>query len=147
MSPTELPEELIDFVGYITKTYDTALKIVEVGVGRFCQVAVEIKRRLPHVEMVVTDVDTEMLSQARHRYPILKVVQDNVIKPNINFYKDAKLIYSIRAPPELWPALVELAHNVQADLIIRPLPTETPMPISTFRLVNFGKARFYTWHT
>lgn len=146
MSSTELLEELIDFVGYIIKTYGKALKIVEVGVGRFCEIAVELKRRLPKVEVVVTDINIEMLSQARRRYSILKVVQDNVIRPNIEVYKDAELIYSIRAPPELWPALVELANRVQADLMVRPLPTETPMPIPTFRLVNFGKARFYTWH-
>lgn len=141
-----LPGEFMDFVDYIVKTYGRALKIVEVGVGRFCEVAVEIKRRLPHVEVVVTDVNVETVREVRQMYPMLKVAQDNVTNPNISSYTNANLVYSIRAPPELWLELMDLAQRVHADLIIRPLPTETPVTLLNFKLVNFGKARFYIWH-
>lgn len=43
MSQTVLPEEFASLVDYITKTYRHVPKIVEVGVGRFCKVAVELK--------------------------------------------------------------------------------------------------------
>lgn len=143
MSQTVLPEEFASLVDYITKTYRHVPKIVEVGVGRFCKVAVELKKRLPQVEIIITDISADAVEEAKHTCPTLKVAQDDVTNPNITLYKNADLIYSIRAPPELWPALAELAKQVDSDLIIRPLPQESPIPMANFRLVNFGEARFY----
>jgi len=138
-----LPEEFVDFVNYIVSTYSDALKIVEVGIGRFCAVAAEIKRLLPNTEVIVTDFDIAAVNEAKSRHPLLKVVKDDVEKPNLELYRNADLIYSIRAPPELWPTIVNLSELIHSDLIIRPLPTETPIIIHGFRLVNFGRTRFY----
>ncbi len=143
MLSIELPEEFVDFVNYITSKYSSALKIVEVGIGRFCTVAAEIKHLLPNTEIVVTDCDIIVLNEAKEKYPSLKVVKDDVEKPNIELYRNANLIYTIRAPPELWPKMVNLSKLANSDLIIRPLSTETPITIQGFTLVNFGKTRFY----
>ena len=143
MHSTGLPEEFVDFVNYIISTYSNALKIVEVGVGRFCAVAAEIKRLLPNTEVIVTDSDITAINEAKRKHPSLKVVKDDVEKPNIELYRNADVIYSIRAPPELWPKMVNLSELIHSDLIIRPLPTETPVTIHGFRLVNFGRTRFY----
>jgi uncharacterized UPF0146 family protein len=138
-----LPEEFVDFVNYIINTYSGASKIVEVGVGRFCAVAAEIKHLLPNTEVIVTDSDITAINEANRKYSSLKVVKDDVEKPNIKLYRNADIIYSIRAPPELWPKIVHLSELIHSNLIIFPLPTETPVTIHGFRLVNFGRARFY----
>ncbi len=143
MSPTTPPEEFESLVDYIVKTYRHMSKIVEVGIGRFCGVAIELKKRLPQVEIIVTDISEEAIEEVKRLYPTLKAVRDDVTNPNLDLYKNADLVYSIRAPPELWPALADLAQKVGSALIIRPLPPESPIPMANFRLVNFGEARFY----
>jgi uncharacterized UPF0146 family protein len=143
LHPAVLPEEFVDFVNYIITKYRGASKIVEIGIGRFCAVAAEIKHLLPDAEVIVTDSDITAINEANRKYPSLKVVKDDVEKPNIELYRNADIIYSIRAPPELWPKIVHLSELINSSLIIRPLPTETPVTIRGFRLVNFGRTRFY----
>lgn len=128
---------------YIARNYSKALKIVEVGIGKFCEVAAEIKRRLPQTEVVVTDTRIEAIREVERKYPSLKAVQDDVTRPNLTVYTNANLIYSIRFPPELWPKLAELSELLNVDIILRPLSTETPVALPKFKLVNFGRTRFY----
>ena len=49
---------------------------------------------------------------------------DDITNPDLNIYRDASLIYSIRPPEELQQHIKVVAEAVGADLIIKPLSTE-----------------------
>lgn len=51
----------------------------------------------------------------------LKAFIDDVLKPRIELYKSADLIYSIRPPSELIPKIIELSELVSSDVLIAPL--------------------------
>lgn len=111
---------------WISKNYHGARKIVEVGVGSFPSVAASIKKRLPNVDVVVTDIDGEKLNAIRKGYPELKLraEMDNIITPRLEVYLGSSLIYSLKTPPELVPYVVKVAKIVGADTLIRPLSGE-----------------------
>jgi len=103
-----------DFSEYIIQNYSHANCIVEVGVGRFNPVALDLQRRLK-VNIIMTDI------KPCHQL----VVQDDITHPDLKIYKEAELIYSIRPPEELHPYLQRLAEEVGADLIIKPFSTDS----------------------
>lgn len=119
------------FQDYIQKTYGDASLIVEVGVGRFPVVALNLK--LHHkLNIVMTDIK-----------PSHDIILDDICHPNLKIYKHAELIYSIRPPEELHTCLVEVAKSVKSDLIIKPLSTDNINSKKDFKLINYGKAVFY----
>ncbi|NOZ59147.1 MAG: hypothetical protein GXO66_06185 [Euryarchaeota archaeon] len=114
--------------GYIAENYTRDTRIVEVGVGRNRQVLEELRRR----GFEVLGVD---LAGGEG------VVVDNVLSPRLEVYHGAGLIYSIRPPPELYPALLSVARKAGADLLIRPMSTDPPP--EGMRLVNYRGEFFY----
>lgn len=116
---------------YIQRNYSHAHKIVEVGVGTFPGVAWDLKRYLK-LNIVMTDI-----------IPSHDIIQDDICNPNLKIYKGAELIYSIRPPEELHPCLVRVAKEVESDLIIKPLSTDTIISKENFKLINYKKAVFY----
>ena len=114
---------------FLKKNYSSAAKVVEVGVGSERGVLNELKSSIKG-EVLGVDV-------AGGR----SVIKDDVFSPNLEIYLGAELIYSLRPPPELYPALLSLAEKVGADLIIRPMSTDPPPP--GMRLVNYRGDFFY----
>ncbi|HNS24618.1 MAG TPA: UPF0146 family protein [Methanobacteriaceae archaeon] len=121
-----------DFSEYIIQHYSHAHRIVEVGVGRFYPVALDLQRRLK-VNIIRTDI------KPCHQ----DVVQDDITHPDLKIYKGAELIYSIRPPEELHPYLQKVAGDVGADLIIKPFYTDTINTPKKMKLINYKRAVFF----
>jgi hypothetical protein len=121
-----------DFIDYIIKYYSQSPCIVEVGVGCFTLVARTLEEHLK-VDIVMTDI------KPCHE----GIVQDDISHPNLKIYKNAGLIYSIRPPEELHPYLEDLAHEIGADLIIKPISTDSINTKKKMKLVNYKKSFFY----
>ena len=121
-----------DFSNYIIANYRNASLIVEVGVGGFPLVALTLQEYL-NMDIIMTDI------KPYHD----QIVVDDITNPNINIYKNASLIYSIRPPEELQPHIKKVAEMVGADLIIKPLSTEFIKPDKGMKLINYKKAIFY----
>lgn len=123
-------QEFKTLAEYIAKHYHKAKKIVEVGVGKIPDAAIELSRLLPSCEIIVTDISEppELPSQ-------INFLVDDITKPNPQIYHEASLIYAIRPPPELQPHLIKVARMVNADLIIKLTSDEAPPP--GMRLINY----------
>ncbi len=121
-----------DLTQYIINNYNHTPKIVEVAVGNYLEVALDLRKH-PKLNMVMTDI------KPSHT----RIIQDNICHPNLKIYKNASLIYSIRPPEELHPCLVEVAEKVESDLIIKPLSTDSINSQRKFKLINYNKTFFY----
>jgi uncharacterized UPF0146 family protein len=121
-----------DFSEYIISNYKNASLIVEVGVGNFPLVAITLQEHL-NMDIIMTDIKPYHAN----------VVVDDITNPNLNIYRDASLIYSIRPPEELQHHIKLVAEDVCADLIIKPLSTEFLSPDKNMKLINYKKAIFY----
>ncbi len=138
--------DLADLVDYIVRQYPSASKIVEVGVGRFPNVALELKKRLQHTKIIVVDVNDSIINNYRDNFNNIEFLKDDVFEPKGRIYQSASLIYSIRPPPELHEKITEIGMNVKADVLIRTFDREslsTGINTRKFSLINNGKASFY----
>jgi uncharacterized UPF0146 family protein len=113
-----------DIVDFIVSNYKYAKKIVEVMIGNYPWIAVSIKKRLPNVELLVTDIDPEKLGDIKIKFPFLICVNDDITLPSLNLYKGADLIYAIRPPPELINEIVKLGTSIKSDVLIRSYSNE-----------------------
>ena len=123
-----------DFGDYILdEVGEGNVKIAEVGVGKFDMIANMLSER-ENITLIKTDIDPKDST----------VIKDDITNPDIDLYRDTDIIYSIRPPSELQPYLVDLALEVDSQLIIKPLTNED---LNTGRvkmkLKNFRKASFY----
>ena len=123
-----------DFEEYILSIVnDNQVKIAEVGVGKFDMIANELSQ-YENIDLIKTDILPKDSS----------IIKDDITNPNLELYKDIDIIYSIRPPSELQPYLVNLALEINSQLIIKPLTNED---LNTGRvkmkLKNFKKASFY----
>ena len=138
--------DLTDLVDYIVRHYSSATKIVEVGVGWFPNVALELKKRLKNTKIIVVDINHSIINTYRDDFKNIECFQDDLFEPKGRIYKSASLIYSIRPPPELHEIITELGINVKADVLIRPLDREclsAGTKTRKFSLINNGKTSFY----
>ncbi len=120
-----------DIAEFILKNYSG--KVVEVGAGFVGDVAV----RLGGLNIIATDTTSRSLDG-------LRIQKDDIFSPRIEIYEDASLLYSIRPPMEMQFAIGNLALEVGADVLIRPLGDEiADLPGFTRSLINVGDARFY----
>ncbi len=117
-----------DILRYITTNYQGKAKIIEIGVGREDNVYRGLKKTGAY-EVSATDL-----------IPDEGITYDDALEPNLNIYYGVDLIYSIRPPPELIFGLQNIASKVGADLLIRPLSTDSCHKPKSMKLVNFGKA-------
>ncbi|MGQ9721106.1 MAG: UPF0146 family protein [Candidatus Jordarchaeum sp.] len=111
-----------NIIEYIISNYRYSGKIVEVGVGKFPQIALGLKKALPETEIIVTDLNPQFLEYLSNEN--IKTFVDDIIKPDIKIYSNSDLIYSIRPPPEFQHYLFRIAKIVKADLILRLLTNE-----------------------
>lgn len=119
-----------DFSEYIIANYGNASLIVEVGVGGFNMVASTLKEHL-NLDIIMTDIK-----------PYADVTVDDITNPNLEIYRNADLIYSIRPPEELQSHIIQVAESVGADLIIKPLSTEFLVHDNGMKLINYKKSNF-----
>ncbi|AIG97616.1 MULTISPECIES: UPF0146 family protein [Archaeoglobus] len=120
---------MLQIADYIAENYRG--KVVEVGIGRFTAVAELLARR--GFEVFATDVVERRAPEGCRFYV------DDVTKPNLKIYEGASLIYSLRPPPELFSAIVEVSRKVGADCLIKPLYGD----YMEARIVNYKGAQFY----
>jgi len=132
-------QEFRAIANYIAENYPTAGKIVEVGVGRMPDVAIELERLLPACEKIVTDVAEPPALSGQ-----VKFLRDDITRPNLHVYEGAALIYAVRPPPELQPYLLKVAQGVGADLLIKPLAGES-MALRGGKLINYQGTAFYVF--
>ena len=123
-----------DFADYILETAgDEKVKIAEVGIGKFDQIARKLSCR-KNITLIKTDILPKDST----------VIRDDITNPNMKLYEGTDIIYSIRPPSELQPHLVRLAVKIGAQLIIKPLTNED---LNTGRvkmkLKNHNRASFY----
>ena len=93
-------------------------RAVEVGFGGKT-IAAEILQTAG-IPVLCTDV---------HAYPASSVpaVVDDCVEPQLSLYQDADLIYAIRPGVEIVPALIRLAQQINADLLVYHLGFEVYM--------------------
>jgi len=113
-----------DIVDFITSNYSNAKKIVEIGVGSLPSIAIPLKKRLPSTTVIVIDMDRTRIREIEQEHPELVAIKDDVFRPEYAIYRGASLIYSIRPPPELIPAISDLSKAMNTDVLIRPLSSE-----------------------
>jgi uncharacterized UPF0146 family protein len=121
-----------DLSNYIIANYKNANRIVEVGVGGFPLVALTLREHL-NMDIIMTDI------KPYHD----QIVIDDITNPDLNLYRGASLIYSIRPPEELQQHIKMVAESVGADLILKPISTEFIKPDKDMKLINYKKAIFY----
>ena len=123
-----------DLASYIINQTSPSDKVVEVGVGKFSEVAKNLKKH-SKMNIILTDI------KPSHE----KVIQDDITQPNVRIYEGASIIYSVRPPMELHQSLLDLAHEMGATLIIKPLAGDDINTQQKMRLVNYKKAVFYVY--
>ena len=110
-------------------------KIVEIGAGKFQTISKNLSEN-ENIDILMTDIDPANES----------IIKDDVFNPNMNIYKDADILFSIRPPAELQEAIMKIRDNVDATLIIKPLFNEDlNMKTKKMKLKNYNRASFYIY--
>lgn len=117
-------------VEYIAGRYDS---VAEIGVGHFPDMALALSNR--GVRVFATDI-----KQFAHER--LKVIVDDITRPDLSVYSATDLLYSLRPPPELVPYMNQLARRLSIDLIVKPLASEH----LGGRLTRCGSTTFFLWN-
>ena len=117
-------------VDYICNRYRHG---AEIGVGHFPDVAMACAHR--GIQIFASDI-----KPLSHKG--LKVVIDDVTKPELRLYVGLEFIYSVRPPPELVPYMIHLGKAVSADLLVKPLTSEYPGG----ELIRQGNTFFFLWN-
>lgn len=99
---------------YIISHYTRA---IEIGIGRN-EVAARIVR---NAGGLIRCIDVKPLEMPED----LPFSQDDIFSPDISLYTGAEVIYAIRPAPEMIPPLIELAMQINADLIVYHLGFES----------------------
>lgn len=130
-----LLKDLIDISDWISENYKEAEKIVEIGVGRTDQVIKKLKKDLPDCKLIATDIRSVSVPEG------VEFRKDNVTEPKLEIYQNSDLIFSIRAPPELYTPLLKLTKEVKSDLLIKPVSSEESPHWG--ELINYSGIYFY----
>jgi uncharacterized protein len=123
-----------DLASYITTQCAPSDKVVEVGAGKFLEVADSLQKH-SKMNIILTDI------KPSHE----GVIQDDITRPNLRIYEGTSIIYSIRPPMELHQAIIDLAQTIGAILIIKPLTGDDINTRQKMRLVNYKRAVFYVY--
>jgi uncharacterized UPF0146 family protein len=93
-------------------------RVVEVGIGREPAVAAGLARA--GVAVTATDIRPREVPAA------VAFAIDDVTAPEPELYADAGAIYALNLPPELHHPALELARDVDADLLFTTLGGDPP---------------------
>ncbi|HEY9205076.1 MAG TPA: UPF0146 family protein [Candidatus Methanoperedens sp.] len=135
-----------DLAEYILMNYRN--KVVEIGVGNQPQVALLLKAGM---DVIITDVNPQpefKYGILPEKYSGIRFCSDDIFNPDMQIYKTASLIYSIRPPIDLQEAIAKVAREVGADLIIRPFGNEKAELKSLYKnhcLINYKRSRFFLY--
>jgi uncharacterized UPF0146 family protein len=75
-------------------------------------------------------------------YKGLRVVIDDITRPDISLFYGVDLIYSMRPPPELIFYIDRLAVYLSVAVIVKPLFSEF---IDGRKAVRYGDTTFFEW--
>lgn len=120
---------------WISENYSSANKIIEVGVGKTTEALEKLRKQLPQCTLIATDVRKVPVPEG------VKFIRDDVTNPDSSKYREADLIFSLRAPPELYSSLKQIAGEVDADLLVKPVSSEESP--SWGKLVNYSGISFH----
>lgn len=110
-------------------------KIVEIGAGKFQTISKNLSEN-ENIEILMTDI-----CPANEN-----IIKDDVFHPNMEIYKDADILFSIRPPGEIQEAIMKIRDEINATLIIKPLFNEDlSMGLQKMRLKNYNRASFYIY--
>ena len=110
-------------------------KIVEIGAGKFQTISKNLSEN-ENIDIIMTDIDPANEN----------IIKDDVFNPNMNIYKGADILFSIRPPAELQEAIMKIRDDVNATLIIKPLFNEDlNMKTKKMKLKNYNRASFYIY--
>lgn len=110
-------------------------KIVEIGAGKFQTISKNLSED-ENIDIIMTDIDPANEN----------IIKDDVFNPNMNIYKGADILFSIRPPAELQEAIMKIRDEVNATLIIKPLFNEDlNMKTKKMKLKNYNRASFYIY--
>ena len=110
-------------------------KIVEIGAGKFQTISKNLSKN-ENIDIIMTDIDPANEN----------IIRDDVFNPNMNIYRDADILFSIRPPAELQEAIMKIRDDVNATLIIKPLFNEDlNMKTKKMKLKNYNRASFYIY--
>ncbi|MFP4005798.1 MAG: UPF0146 family protein [Candidatus Hadarchaeia archaeon] len=123
---------------WIYRKYKNPKKIVEIGIGNYPIIFLDLKKCFPKCNLIATDIEKKHVSKK------IDPTIDNITNPNQAPYKGADLLYSIRPPYELYKYILELAEEIESDVLIMPLSSEES-PVSG-KLVNHSGNSFYFWN-
>lgn len=96
-------------------------RVVEVGVGGRFEALAALREARPDLALVATDVDPAALEDAPEG---VQARLDDAFDPDPRLYEGACLVFAVRAPEDLQPALARLAAGAGASLALSPLGTE-----------------------
>ena len=96
--------------------YPKNKRIIEVGIGKNPYIAQKLRAegyciKASDIKISLQDCGFQFQS-------------DDIFEPDLDFYKDADLIYSIRPGIEMMPALIDLAKKTGCELIVYHLGNE-----------------------
>ena len=110
-------------------------KIAEIGAGKFQTISKNLSED-GNIDIIMTDIDPANEN----------IIKDDVFNPNMNIYKGADILFSIRPPAELQEAIMKIRDDVNATLIIKPLFNEDlNMKTKKMKLKNYNRASFYIY--
>ena len=110
-------------------------KIVEIGAGKFLTISKNLSEN-ENIDIIMTDINPANDN----------IIKDDVFNPNMNIYKGADILFSIRPPAELQEAIMKIRDDVNATLIIKPLFNEDlNMKTKKMKLKNYNRASFYIY--
>ncbi|KXA93694.1 hypothetical protein AKJ65_06065, partial [candidate division MSBL1 archaeon SCGC-AAA259E19] len=73
------------------------------------------------------------------------LVRDDITDPEMDVYRGADLLFSLRTPMELYPFLEAMAREVKSDLMVKPVSSEESP--SWGELINYSGVSFYVLRT
>lgn len=114
------------------KIDSNSCKVVEIGIGKFSGVSDYLANH-ENIEFISTDINPDNED----------IIFDDIANPNLDIYKNARIIYSIRPPKEIQKYIDNIAKKIGTILIIKPLFNEDIAINSNMKLVNYKKAVFY----
>lgn len=131
----DLEEYILKLAIENSEKTDKNTKIVEIGAGKFQTISKNLNEN-ENIDVVMTDIDPANEN----------IIRDDVFNPNMNIYKDADILFSIRPPAELQEAIMKIRDEVNATLIIKPLFNEDlNMKTKKMKLKNYNRASFYIY--
>ena len=132
-------DDLEEYIENLSNDYSSKnnrkTKIVEIGVGKFQTISDHLREN-ENIEIIMTDIDPANEN----------VVKDDVFNPNMNIYKGADIIFSIRPPGEIQEAIMKIRDEIDCTLIIKPLFNEDlNIKAKGMKLKNYNRASFYIY--